>query len=162
MAGGCQTLADSDACPPAPRQVAELAADVLPVYLLYQSCSAGNFLYKGRMDGCGAAPPRCPRPRRRRRRAALAPPWHAWHPRAVACVGRGRPRLSEARPAGKQMTFAKVSMFAWCVDRHSSLPTIMGRHGFLAWWFVCIVALSLQKQSPNGCTVMQRNDATKP
>ena len=49
-------MADSDACPPAPRQVVELAADVLPVYLLYQSCSAGNFLYKGRMDGCGAAP----------------------------------------------------------------------------------------------------------
>ena len=121
-------MADSDACPPAPRQVAELAADVLPVYLLYQSCSAGNFLYKGRMDGCGAAPRPaalgcCPRSRERRRRAALAPLWHSWRPRAVACVGRGRPRLRRSSGAGKQMTFAKVSMFAWCVDRHSSLPT---------------------------------------
>ena len=33
--------------------VAELAADVLPVYLTYQTCSCVNFTFKGRLDGCG-------------------------------------------------------------------------------------------------------------
>ena len=34
-------------------EVAELASDVLPVYLAYQTCSCVNFMFKGRLDGCG-------------------------------------------------------------------------------------------------------------